>query len=310
MNKRIISFLLATILVFNFCVSSIFASSDIDATLYGNSSKIENNDKYSSALFGDGWQRKYIITILDIETDEKVELKIPAINNGEINEQEILESLPQNKRLIEFKVNENPKYEEQVGVRFVETIFDIGNFAMSIVEFFASPSFSNGFNVVVDGLSVVFPGVPSVTGVKRMIQSSNKLADALRWGVHRYDGLVDAKQGIARFSHLQAHHIIEKRFIPAFPEIPTTFSMFSVNIPYNDHLLITNKMQGLIAYGSDYSLMSRNYIKSKMIQGYSELYQQTGDSLFEFLGKFVEESDKFHHSTRMTVPVPNYFDTY
>ncbi len=308
MKSKKMAFLLAFILIFNLAVSSVFASNGLDQ-INNESNKIEYTNKYSAVLYGDDWQRKYFITLYDEKQEKDIVLEIPAINDGVIDEEQYKAALPKSIELKEFKVIENPEY-TPIGIRWVDTIFDIGCLTLSALEFYQNPTLWNGFNVVLDGLSVALPFVPSVTGVKRMIQASDDLADALRWGVARYDDLRDAKAGISRFSHLEAHHIIEKRFIDAFEEVPTINSMLAINIPKPYHYSITSKMQQMVPYGSNYAHLGRSYIKSRVRKGYRELYMQTGDELYEFLYRYVDESDLFHTNTHQYIPIPDFFKTY
>ena len=312
MNKKLLSLLLALICIFNFTFTSAYASADMDSL----KDQSELSQKYTaesvSNTYGDKWEKIFLITLLDTKTSETSSLRVVSTKDGDVFEKEFIKNLPDNYK-VDIETIENPNYtKSDFEVRFVDTIFDIGCLAMSVAEFAIEPSFWNGFNVVVDGLSVVLPGVPSVSGIKRMIKASDNLADAMRWGVARYDDLLSAKSGIPRYSNLQAHHILEKRFRPAFPEIRSDNSMLCINIPNTYHQAITNKMRSKIPYGTNYASMGKSRIIEKVIAGYDELYEETGDELYEFLKTFVEESDQFYTNTHVDINISanHYFDTY
>ena len=305
-SKKLLAFIVAFLFTFNF-LFSISSAGTNTIEFSANDNELITN-KYDSAIYGNAWERKYEIEIVNQETNDKVKMVIPTINHGIIEKEIIEQNIPSQYKLTKFIETINPDIEPgNMKPQFVDTIFDIGCFAMSVAEFAAEPTFWNGFNVVADGLSIAFPGIPAVSGVKRMIKASDDLADALRWGIARYDDLRDAKAGISRFSHLQSHHIVEQRFIEAFSEIPSTNSMFAINIPSYYHTNITNKMRELIPYGSDYIGLGRYRILDKIQQGYKELYDETGDEVYEFLHDFVNQSDQFHTTTHVDITVPDYF---
>jgi len=165
---------------------------------------------------------------------------------------------------------------------FVDTIFDIGNFTISLAEFVASPSLWTGLNVVMDGAAVVLPGVPSVVGVKRMIGASSTLKTALSYDIKKYGQL----QNVTIPSGWERHHIFEKRFAGALGT--TSYSMLAIAIPKTTHSKITTKMGQKIKTGQDYTKLSQTYIMNQHIAGYKELYNETGDVVYEFLWKFSE----------------------
>jgi len=307
LKNKFISIFLAVVLLFSNFVTPVFAADGVKGNVSERSIQQQLSNKYTDAIYGDSWQRKYTITLLDEQTNKKSVFVIPAINNGKIDKNVFESNLPKNLKLVDFQVVDNTNFVNNNNIRLfaVETLYDIGCLTLSLAEFAVNPTFWNGFNVVLDGAAVVLPFVPSVTGVTRMIKNSDKLADAMKWGVARYDDLRDAKSGISRFKNYEAHHIIEKRFADVF-EVNEK-SMFAITIHKNDHNLITRKMQKKIPYrtGSDYSDLSEGYIKRKMIEGYDELYSETGDDLYKFLSKFVKESDQISTSKRVKVKVPN-----
>lgn len=304
MKDKILSIFLVIIIVFNTFTTSIFAENSINTSTYQENFQHQYYNNYLDALYGDNWQRKYTITLLNEENNENSMFVIPAINNGTLDKIQFEANLPNNLRLIDFQVTENNNYvSNNTSLFAIDTVFDIGCLTISLLEYSLNPNFWNAFNVVIDGIAVVLPFVPSVTGIKGLITGSDKLADAMKWGVARYDDLADAKKNISRFRDYQTHHIIEKRFASRFG-ISNTDSMLSIIILKSDHSLITNKMREKIPYGTNYNSLSRSYIKNKMIEGYDELYEQTGDELFEFLSRFVQESEQFSTTKHVNIRVP------
>lgn len=304
LKNKFISIFLAVVLLFSNFVTPVFAADGVKGNVSERSIQQQLSNKYTDAIYGDSWQRKYTITLLDEQTNKKSVFVIPAINNGKIDKNVFESNLANNLKLVDFQVVENTNYvNNNMRLFAVDTIFDIGCLTLSLVEFAANPTFWNGFNVVLDGAAVALPFVPSVTGVKRLIKNSDKLADAMKWGVARYDDLRDAKKNISRFKNYQAHHIIEKRFSKALG-INNTDSMLAITIPNEDHYLITSKMKKMIPYVKDYTIYTRREIRERIIKGYDELYEETGDELFEFLSRFVEESGRVTSNKRVDIIVP------
>lgn len=163
---------------------------------------------------------------------------------------------------------------------FVETIFDIGNFTISLTQFIANPSLWTGFKVVMDGAAVVLPGVPSVVGVKRMMDASSTLKTSLKHSINKYGKL--QKVSIPR--GWERHHIFEKRFAKVFGT--STYSMLAIALPKSYHYTITKKMSQKIPTGQNYGNLSKTFIINKHIEAYKELYYQTKDPVWEFLWKF------------------------
>jgi hypothetical protein len=168
---------------------------------------------------------------------------------------------------------------------YVETIFDVGNFTMSLAEFIAEPSFWSGFWVVMDGASVVFPGVPSISGVKRMIKNSDTLRTSLEIGINTYSKIKNIPSGWHR------HHIFEKRFAKELGTIEK--DMLCIAIPDEYHYRITAKMnQKIRPTGSGYGHLTRSEIIQKHIEAYEELYEETSNldqaTVYEFLYKFAQ----------------------
>jgi len=171
---------------------------------------------------------------------------------------------------------------------FVDTIFDVGNFTISLVEFFTEPTFWNGFYVVMDGAAVIFPGIPSISGVKRMIKNSDTLKESLKLGVKTYDELKDGRPyGWHR------HHIFEKRFASRLGTHED--DMLCIAIPKEYHDPITSAMRKKIPYGEDYNKYTRNQILEAHIDVYRKLWKDTNDEVYEFLYEFSKTKQ---HSVR------------
>lgn len=166
----------------------------------------------------------------------------------------------------------------------IETIFDIGCFTMSLAEFAIEPTFWNGFWVVADGLSMAFPGIPALSGVKRMIKASSVLTDATKIGIKPYKEL----QKITVPTEWQRHHIFEQRFASRLGT--TSGDMLAIPIPANStyHQAITNKMRSKIPYATDLNTLTKNEILDAHIEAYKELWDSTNDEVWEFLYKFAQ----------------------
>ncbi|MBH5318564.1 hypothetical protein I6N90_12235 [Paenibacillus sp. GSMTC-2017] len=177
-----------------------------------------------------------------------------------------------------------------VSPMWVESIFDIGSFVLSLNEFNQNPSFWSGFWVVADAAAVVFPGIPAVSGVKRMIQESpNVLKPALSKGIRSYSSLQNVTAP-ANYMNLgwERHHIFEKRFAGKLGS--TEAKMLSIFIPkYYYHHQITQKMASKIPWW-EAPFWSKDDIIQAHINAYSELWAESGftDSYWEFLFKFTE----------------------
>lgn len=172
---------------------------------------------------------------------------------------------------------------------WVETAFDVGNFMMSLADFRAEPSVWNGFKVVFDGASVVFPGVPAISGVERMIKASKTLKQSLQIGVKSFRDL--KKDSVPSGWH--RHHIFEKRFADRLGT--TENDLFAIAIPKDYHNIITQALRKEIPYGANYRDYSRSEIIQAHIDVYRDLWQEYDDEVYEFLYKFAREKQ---HSIR------------
>lgn len=223
--------------------------------------------------------RKAIVEILNKDTGEVIENTLYLTPGTPIKEDSFKE-LNSAYELKKITINELSQAEtEEIGVRYVETIFDVGNFMISLYEYNQNPSFWTGFWMVTDGASVVLPGIPSISGVKRMMESSSKLHNSLRYGVKTYNSL-SVPSGYER------HHIFEKRFAGRLGT--TSGRMLCIGLTTSDHQLITNKMRQKIPYGTDPYSLSIDEIMNAHTDSYRELWNQTGDSLWEFQYRFAQ----------------------
>lgn len=70
--------------------------------------------------------------------------------------------------------------------------------------------------------------------------------------------------------------------------------MVAIALSKEDNIPISSKFQSL-KYGliGPASLYSPSFIKSQSEKIYNDLYQEIGDSLYEFLYQFIKESNKF-----------------
>ncbi|MDD2586861.1 MAG: hypothetical protein PHO25_09545 [Syntrophomonadaceae bacterium] len=257
-----------------FCNFSINTALAVDYIKHNESVEISNNIVQKLP------DRKAIVKIMNTDTHEVQEVTFYLTPDTELNEAwfnnlksgYVLNSL-----------NISILSEEEIGdiqILWVDTIFDVGNFVISLAEYNANPSFWNGFWVVMDGASVVFPGIPSISGVKRMMQSSPTLHESLKYGVRRYGTL----RNISIPSDWERHHIFEKRFAARLST--TENSMLAIPLPGSEHSKVTTKMRAKIPYGSNYYDYSPSDILKAHQDTYKELWYETGNSLWEFLYEF------------------------
>lgn len=240
-------------------------------------------------------EKIYIITATDTSTDETITGKLKAYNGEGLTEEDV-------EYLIESNLKDNLELESveivdpddasasdaEITPYAVETLFDIGCLVISITEFYNNPSVWNGIFVVMDAASVAFPFVPAVSGVKRMIKSSDKLQDAMKYGVKTYKDLTDMTGGTG----LQAHHIMPNKFRNNFGY--STKDMFCIALKTPDHTKITSMMNSN-AYGlrGDAANFTKSEIIEKMSRIYDDLYDETGDELYEFMSKFLTDNDQY-----------------
>jgi len=186
---------------------------------------------------------------------------------------------------------EQEDLEITISPRWVETAFDVGCFALSVVEFNKKPSFWNGFFVVADAAAMAFPLVPAISGVKRMIEgSTDVLKPALEKGIRPYSQLQNVTSP-ANFEGLgwERHHIFEKRF--ALQLGTNTADMFSIFIPkYDYHYQITQRMKDKISWIAG-PFWSKDDILQAHINAYEELWAESGfqDEYWEFLYNFAKQ---------------------
>ncbi|MFB5086821.1 hypothetical protein PGC35_06300 [Psychrobacillus sp. PGGUH221] len=181
--------------------------------------------------------------------------------------------------------------ESEISPMAVDTIFDIGSFSLSLYEYNQNPSFWSGFWVVADGAAMVFPGIPAVSGVNRMIQDSpSVLKPALAKGVRPYSTL----QNISAPSNYmgngwERHHIFEKRFAGKLDT--TEGKMLSIFIPkYNYHYQITQRMSKKIPW-YEALFWTKDATLRAHTEAYGELWAESGfaDEYWEFLYKFSQQ---------------------
>lgn len=255
----------------------------------------QNSNQQNSQAINQIETRKILeLGVLDTSTGEIIGTKL-LIESPEIWDDSILEDLDEKYILVKNELRDLYPFEQlplivvgqdgMIRPFAVETIFDIGNFALSVAEFAISPNFWTGFNVVADGLAVVFPGVPSVTGVKRMINASDTLKESLKVGVKKYSDL----QNDTIPADWQRHHIFEKRFASKLGTGVTDRNMLAIPLPKKTHhQLITNKMREKIPYNTNLNTLTKDDIIEAHIDSYKELWDDTGDEVWEFLYEFSQ----------------------
>ncbi|MEZ2719543.1 hypothetical protein [Niallia circulans] len=185
-------------------------------------------------------------------------------------------------QLIEAPINSD------VSLFAVDTIFDIASFTLSLKEYKKNKTFWNGFWVVADGAAVVFPGIPAVSGVKRMIEGSTTvLKPALSKGIRKYSTLqnISAPKNY-KGKGWERHHIFEKRFASKLGT--SSGKMLAIFIPkYNYHYQITQRMSKKIPWYTAPRKTKKQIIQAH-IDAYGELWAESGfaDEYWEFLYKF------------------------
>lgn len=270
-TSKFISLLLVAIMLFSIPAPVLAAS---QSSLPDNTAQVSTLSKPD---------RKAEVEILDKKSGkvEKFTFYLtPRTNLAE----DSFQGLDSNFELKGLKIKKlDTKEKDDIGILWVDTIFDVGNFMISLAEYNADPSFWNGFWLVMDGASVVFPGIPSISGVKRMMQASPKLKDALKIGIKRYGTLKyqSIPYGCVR------HHIFEQRFAGRLGT--TSNDMLAIVLKQADHDLITAKMRNKIPYtGDGYYWLTPDQIINHHINAYRELWYQTNDSQWEFLWRFAQ----------------------
>ena len=237
----------------------------------------------------------YIITAKETSTNETVVGKLKAYNDEGLTEEDVEyligSNLKDNLELESLEIidiDDSTVSEVEITPRAVETLFDIGCLVISAAEFYNDPTVWNGIFFVTDIAAVAFPFVPSVSGVKRMLKSSDNLHDAMKYGVKTYRDLTKATSGTG----LQAHHIMPKKFMNNFGYAAN--DMFCIALKSTDHAKITSKMNktmyGLTGPAKTYS---KSEIIDKVSRVYDDLYEETGDELYEFMYKFIVENDQY-----------------
>ena len=240
-------------------------------------------------------EKIYIITATDTSTDETITGKLKAYNGEGLTEEDV-------EYLIESNLKDNLELESveivdpddasasdaEITPYAVETLFDIGCLVISITEFYNNPSVWNGIFVVMDAASVAFPFVPAVSGVKRMIKSSDDVKDAMEYGIRRYGDLKNMTSG----TRFQSHHIMPKKFMNNFGY--TENNMFSIALDKDLHTEVTARMnQSKYGLRDPASSYSKSEIVEKMTKIYDDLFDETGNEVFEFMSKFLTENDQY-----------------
>lgn len=226
------------------------------------------------------------VTLEDTETGSLTTGTIFEVQGSDLTEAQFAKALDSKHKLKEFKKEKLKDKREygDIGILWVETAFDVGNFMLSLAEYNANPTFWNGFWLVFDGASVVLPGIPAVSSFRRgasyaksFIEGSPRLKTALQWGVMKYGRLT----GHLPYGY-QAHHIFEKRFAA---DLGTTeYSMLAIGLDTATHQTFTTKMAGKIPTGG--GPWDPAYIIQQHQEAYYELAQYYGDNLWQFLYEF------------------------
>lgn len=234
------------------------------------------------------------LSVTDITTNESYSTSLLLLPGAKWDES-ILNELNKNYVLTNYELRALDPNETEppivvgsngiIKIFVVETIFDIGCFTMSLAEFAIEPTFWNGFWVVADGLSIAFPGIPALSGVKRMIKASSTLQDATKIGIKRFGDM----RNTTIPSGWERHHIFEKRFAARLDT--TSNDMLAIAIPGGStyHQAITNKMRSKIPYGTNYNNLTSKQIIDAHIDAYKELWDETGDEVWEFLYEFAKK---------------------
>ena len=285
MLTRIMTFILSMALCFNLVQTPVFAQEN---TFDVRENEFEVNNTQTQEKF-------YSITIRNDITGEISTHELLFLDDGStILDEVISQNLGSEFTLIDIEEqsstfsSEKLYFAEEGSIQpyAIETLFDIGCLVISAKEFYSNPSIWNGMFVILDGASVVLPFVPSVSGATRLIKNSGKLQDPLKHGVKTYRELQKVSSDL-----YQAHHIMPKKFAKLFG-FDNHRDMFSIIIKKTDHSKITAKFNsnryGLNGPADGYS---RSYVKRQAERIYKDLYQETGDELYDFMARFIAESD-------------------
>ena len=288
MKKNIYSKLLVLVLVLSFVINPFYCN--VLAKANTNINKKKNTistyvpDYYDNVLYGDEWQKEYTITVQNKVSKKVITQSIKSVNDiGIISKDYITQKLDKKYELIDFNVVENEKYQIKYG--YVETLFDIGCLCISIGEFVASPSFWNGFNVVIDGASVFLPCVPALSGASRMIKSSSELKAGAKLGIKPYSELRKLTSG----TRFDAHHIMPQKFASHFN--CNANDMFCLAVDKEYHKMISSRTNSMFPKAG--SVYSQREARNGMKYIYQQLYYETDDEIFEFMANYIEEMGRY-----------------
>ena len=281
--RNLLTIILAITCFFSYVPTTVFASEF--AT---------NKDSNTDISLDEYFERKYVVTLSDNITGDTISHEVYSTSDSNIISEEFINTyLNENYSLDNIEIidlgptNLNSDYDD-IQPYAVETLFDIGCLILSASEFYNNPSVWNGMQVIIDGDSVILPFVPALSGVKRMIKASDKLQDSLEYGIKTYGDLRKTISGTG----LEAHHIMPQKFKDLFGL--NANDMFCIALKKSDHTKITTKFNsakyGLTDAASTYT---KSEVKRKMIKIYDDLYDETGDELFEFLSKFISENSQY-----------------
>lgn len=251
-------------------------------------------DEYTYELSDRNFEKKYIVKLSENATGNIITQELYVINDsGIITEEFITANLHEDYSLesievIDLDIQDESYDDSEIQPRIVDTVFDIGCLVISATEFYNNPSVWNGIEFVLDGAAVLFPCIPSLTGAARMIKSSDKLQDSLKYGIKTYR----EHKKVSSVS-FPAHHIMPKKFAALFGYSEN--DMFSIIISKADHQKITSKL-AMNKYGLNLNkelYTDKDYVIEQLVKVYDDLFEETGDELFEFMSKFISYNSQY-----------------
>ncbi|MCI9080515.1 MAG: hypothetical protein HFH68_16685, partial [Lachnospiraceae bacterium] len=170
-----------------------------------------------------------------------------------------------------------------------ETVIDFGSIIHSGYELVTKPSWANLGYLAWDVGAAIVPFVPgsyTAKGVKAAtkINKASKAAKAAKVTIQVADKVADLKKTkkaitIGKYSVLkkalkgkkgiEVHHIVEKRFLPAFKSGIKAGDMLSIPLGKKLHREITNRWRKAIKYGTAY----KNLTKKELIKASNKVYK-------------------------------------
>ena len=176
----------------------------------------------------------------------------------------------------------------------LETALDIASFVDSLHSFLKNPSWISAGFLAWDAAAIITPFLPGAyvsKGGKLVAKVASKVDDFAA-GSNLLTGSYNALKKLSKgIPHVEAHHLIEKRFRSLFKG--STGKYLSVLIFDDMHQTITNSWRNLhklddvyknFAYGADYTLITYDLMRKAINEVYKDM-PAVLDDVLEWLEK-------------------------